>query len=389
VWRHTHVDTVIDLAGADLRAANLSGVNFIGVDLSKADLTLAHLIGADLTGACLKETCLVLANLDKTNLRRANLVKANLMSAYLGQVKLDGASLMEACLDRATLYGAQLNEANFNQATLRNTDLSETALSGAVFIEADLTETNLSNAFLAGCNFAQATMDGTILGSLDLTSATGLEEVEHSGPSRISIDTIALSKGNLPRVFLQGCGLSDWEIEEVKLYNPDLSNDEVNQILYNMYGLRATQALQISPVFVSYSHADHKFVDRIGESFTEKGIRYWRDTHQMKAGRLEKQIDRAIRQNPTVLLVLSEHSLTSDWVQHEVRKARELEKEMGRDVLCPVALDNSWKSRCWPERIMEQVTEYNILDFSKWEDDAKFGDMFHRLIDGLQLFYKG
>jgi len=37
---------------------------------------------------------------------------------------------------------------------------------------------------------------------------------------------------------------------------------------------------------------------------------------------------------------------------------------------------------------MEQVTEYNILDFSKWEDDAEFEKLFKKLIDGLELFYK-
>jgi len=29
------------------------------------------------------------------------------------------------------------------------------------------------------------------------------------------------------------------------------------------------------------------------------------------------------------------------------------------------------------------------LGFSAWEDDRKFDDMFRRLIDGLELFYKG
>jgi hypothetical protein len=62
-----------------------------------------------------------------------------------------------------------------------------------------------------------------------------------------------------------------------------------------------------------------------GKSLVQKGIRIWRDIHDMKAGSIEMQIDLAIRQNPTVLLVLSKHSLNSDWVQHEVRKARELE----------------------------------------------------------------
>ncbi|HEX5836856.1 MAG TPA: toll/interleukin-1 receptor domain-containing protein, partial [Anaerolineales bacterium] len=119
------------------------------------------------------------------------------------------------------------------------------------------------------------------------------------------------------------------------------------------------------------------------------GIRFWRDIHDMKAGRIETQIDRAIRQNPTVLLVLSEHSLSSDWVEHEVREARKMEKEIERDVLCPVALDDSWKSSRWPKRVMEQIMEYNILDFSNWKDDVKFDGMFRKLIDGLELFYKG
>jgi hypothetical protein len=107
------------------------------------------------------------------------------------------------------------------------------------------------------------------------------------------------------------------------------------------------------------------------------------------AGPLENQIDRAIRQNPTVLIVFSENSIKSDWVQHEVRKARELTKELGRHVLCPVALDDSWKNSPWPKRIMEQIMEYNILDFSEWQDDVNFEEMFRKLIDGLELFYKG
>ena len=37
---------------------------------------------------------------------------------------------------------------------------------------------------------------------------------------------------------------------------------------------------------------------------------------------------------------------------------------------------------------MDQVMEYNILDFSKWEDDSQFGNTFNKLIDGLELFHK-
>ena len=111
--------------------------------------------------------------------------------------------------------------------------------------------------------------------------------------------------------------------------------------------------------------------------------------HDLKSGRIETQIDRAMRLNPTVLLILFSTSIKSDWVEHEVRTARGLEKELARDVLCPVSLDDSWKDNPWPKRVMEQVMEYNILDFSAWEDDSQFGKTFSKLIDGLALFYKG
>lgn len=118
------------------------------------------------------------------------------------------------------------------------------------------------------------------------------------------------------------------------------------------------------------------------------GVRFWRDFHHAIAGPLEKQIDLAIRHNPTVLLILSKHSVKSDWVEHEVRTARELAKGINRHVLCPVALDDSWKSSPWPKRLMEQIMEYNILDFSKWENETEFEKQFKKLLDGLDLFYK-
>ena len=85
--------------------------------------------------------------------------------------------------------------------------------------------------------------------------------------------------------------------------------------------------------------------------------------------------------------MLSEESVESDWVEWEVRKARELEKKEKRDVLCPVALDDAWKTCSWPERLRVQIEEYNILDFSEWQDEAAMEQQFEKLIDGLGMFY--
>ena len=347
-WREKNPDVKIDLAGAELAMADLVG---------------AFLVESDLTDATLVAT-----NLSEANLARADLTGADLSQAFTPSIPENS--------DIFILYGRRTD---LTYANLTETNLSQANLFGA----------NLTHAFLTGARLSGSIMRNTILVNVDLSVAIGLEEVNHKYRSSIGTDTIRKSKGKIPIDFLRGCGLSDWEIEMAKLYNPDLSNDERNQILYKIYDLQASQAVQVSPLFISYNHGDSKFVAKIGKSLTQKGIRYWRDIHDMKSGRIENQIDRAIRHNPTVLLVLSTNSIKSDWVEHEVRTARELEKELGRDTLCPIALDDSWKNSPWPKRVMEQVMEYNILDFSEWEDDVKFEGMFRRLIDGLELFYKG
>jgi hypothetical protein len=327
-WRQENPSIEIDLRDTNLREANLSGAHLSGANLSKVDLGEADLMGADLSAANLTE-----AVLDLVDLRAANLGKADLR----------GADLSLAILIFTNLIGAKLGEATLGDTTFVGEYLGETL---------------------------------------------GLERVKHWAPSRISTDMLEKSKGQIPDVFLRGCGLPDWEIESAKLYNPDLSNEEIVKIQYRIYDLRATQAIQINPLFISYSHDDSAFVDTVDRALTKKGVRFWRDIHDLKAGRIETQVDRAIRQNPILLLVLSEHSLKSDWVEHEVREARQLEKDLGRDVLCPVALDETWKSDKFPERIMEQIKEYNILDFSHWTDKSIFDNKFAKLLTGLDLFYK-
>jgi len=372
-WRYSTLRFRADLSGADLKKADLRGINLSEAILYEADLSEAMLREADLSRTDLRKANLQRAELVGANIRGADLTEAN-VSSDLAWAKLNGSNLAGANLQEANLSGVDFREANLTGADLSRADFSYAELKGTRLVKSNLSKVHLFD---------------TIFLNSDLSETIGLEDVVHAGPSTIGTNTLVLSKGKIPEAFLRGCGLSDWEIEQVKLYNPDLSNEEISNIQYKMYDLRATQALQISHLFISYSHADSGFVDKISNSLTDKGVRYWRDIHELKAGRIEKQLDRAISQNPTVLLVLSEHSLSSDWVEHEVRMARELEKEMERDVLCPVALDDSWKDGRWPKRVMEQIMEYNILDFSAWKDDNKFEGMFRKLIDGLELFYKG
>lgn len=327
------------------------------------------------------------ANLANTNLSNRYLRASNFMEANLQGSDLQSASLNYANLDGANLGWTNLTSASLSMANLNGVNFSSAKLIGTNLMHADLQGANFTDAVLVKARFADAHIGRTIFCRTDLSDVDGLDRVVHSGPSIIDTDTLKRSKGKISEAFLQGCGLSDWQIETVKLHQPELSNEQINDILYTIHGLRASQAIQINPLFISYSHADSSFVNKFEGYLNWKGIRFWRDTHHATAGRLEAQVDRAIRMNPTVLLVLSVHSVESDWVEHEVRLARRLEKETGRDVLCPIAIDDSWESCTWPERLREQVMEYHILDFSTWNDEASFQRMFLRLIEGLDLFY--
>jgi uncharacterized protein YjbI with pentapeptide repeats len=337
-WRKAHPEIKPDLHAAELDGRSLSGANFTSVDLRHASLTGAQLISS------------------------------HLRDATLNNSHLRGANLSSAQLKGADFRGSDAQLINLRNAELQSVNFTNTRLSGAA-----LNNANLFKTIFVGVN---------------LSEVEGLKSVQHHGPSELSISTMYLSRGMLPKVFLRGCGLSDWQIEAARLDQPDIRNEELTDILYKIHDLRAHQAIQINPLFISYSHSDDPFVDAIENLLNEKGVRFWRDIHHTMAGRLETQIDRAIRLNPTVLLILSSHSVESDWVQHEARLARKLELETKRDVLCPIALDDTWKDCNWPERLREQIMEYNILDFSKWNNKDSFQQMFNRLIEGLDLFYK-
>ena len=408
-WRAKNIYVYADLNEADLNAVDLSGVDLRiahlrRANLFRADLRGADLSGADLSDANLREADLSEANLTKANLngaslsgvfaRKANLTHANLLAANLRNANLSHANLTEANLMVANLGGGDLSDANLSntiltKARLSGINLCRADLSGARLSRANLTKANLLGArligtHLAGTNVSEVKVGYTVFVNSDLSNLAGLETVNHMGPSSISMDTLVPSGGKIPEAFLRGCGLSDIDIEYAKLSNPSLGNEEIHKILHKIRRLRESQAYQISPLFISYNHSDHAFVDKLENELQKKSIRFWHDVQEENAGHLEKQIARSIRQNPTVVLVLSKNLVGNEWVEHELRTARELKKETGREVLCPVALDDSWKNH----HMTKQIEEHTILDFSDWKHVNRLDGMFRELIDRLALFSK-
>jgi hypothetical protein len=57
-----------------------------------------------------------------------------------------------------------------------------------------------------------------------------------------------------------------------------------------------------------------------------KGVRCWFAPHDIQGGKkIREQIDEAIRVYDRLLLILSEHSMNSEWVKTEIAGARQRE----------------------------------------------------------------
>ena len=189
-------------------------------------------------------------------------------------------------------------------------------------------------------------------------------------------------------MFLRGCGLSPWQVEFARLHDSALNAREIEELLVTkVFPARTEGPLYIGGVFISYSHADSAFVDKMHKQLYDKDASVWLDRHDAPAGPLKEIVGRAIRLNDVVLLVLSKSSVESDWVENELEMARQKEKDEKREVLCPVALDDSWKEKVKGDVLWRQLTKKNILDFSGWKT-KKFGPSFEKLVKGMKIYYE-
>lgn len=310
---------------------------------------------------------------------------ADLSNLDLTEANFTGVRAVEASFENSRLYEAFA--VSFRGASFRGANLTDSHFYGCDFSACGFEDAILEGASFGGCslqaaNFAGSVLAATNFGNVDLSSAVNLEHAEQWFPSSISTLALRDSRGRIPEAFLKGCGLSAVEILTSKLWDPDLNADELTTLLYRIHNLKTTAPIQKRYVFISYSHHDAPFVDQLEQRFDALGIRFWCDKHDLKAGRIETQIDRAIGVHSIVLLVLSKHSVASDWVEWEVSKARAVEKLHKRDVICPVALDDAWETADWPGPLRRQIEDYHVLDLSSPSEKD-----FAKLIDGLNLFY--
>lgn len=298
-----------------------------------------------------------LANVDLSgeDLSFFNFNNTDLSNANLSECKFDLTNFSLSTLNNANLWGVMLVGCEFRRTSLENASIIQSGLDSCFIEKVTFFRTNFSN-----CSFGSLVFCET-----DLSQVIGLETINHFAPSTIGIDTIYRSKGQIPGTFLRGCGVPQIFID----YLPSLT----------------AQPIQYYSCFISYSSNDDDFAQRLYNDLQGKGVRCWFAPEDMKIGdRIRHRIDQSIRLHDKLLLILSEHSIASQWVEKEVETAFEKERRNpGKTVLFPIRVDDAVmdSNEAWAADIRRTR---HIGDFSNWKDHDSYQKAFDRLMRDLK-----
>ncbi len=137
--------------------------------------------------------------------------------------------------------------------------------------------------------------------------------------------------------------------------------------------------------FISYSSKDQDFAERLHADLQNKGVRCWFAPHDLPIGaKIWDTIDEAIRLRDKVLLILSENSIASDWVEDEVNKAFAEERDRKQLVLFPVRIDGTVMTTLEPWARKLSDTRH-IGDFRQWKDHDAYQKALERLLRDLTV----
>ena len=302
------------------------------------------------------------------DLSRVKLYNIKLSGINLAKVDLSYSEFIESDFKRATFFAANLTQTKFINSDLTEADLSEANLCGSKYYSSNLSRANLFRSNLSEAVLKNADLNGafigfTIFAFVDLSTVKNLNSVIHRSSSSVDIETLYYSKGNIPAEFLRGCGVPDQMIEYAKSLT-------ANPIEYYS-------------CFISYSHHDEDIARRIHNDLQAAGVRCWFAPHDLKIGdKIRPVIDDTIRVHDKLLLILSEYSVQSDWVEHEVEHALSLETERKKGMLFPVRLDEAImdSKTGWAGNVRRQR---HIGNFTKWKDHDAYQALFKRLLRDL------
>ena len=137
--------------------------------------------------------------------------------------------------------------------------------------------------------------------------------------------------------------------------------------------------------FISYSSHDEDFVYQLYNDLRAQGVPCWFAPENIPLGaKIRQSIENAISGNHRLLVVLSTHSINSNWVEDEVETAFEKERKTKQVLLLPVRLDDAVMSTdtAWAATIRRTR---NIGNFTEWRQDSRYQQTFARLLQALRI----
>lgn len=143
--------------------------------------------------------------------------------------------------------------------------------------------------------------------------------------------------------------------------------------------------------FISYSSQDREFAKQLHDDLQKKDMRCWYAPEGLSIGEKRQiSLNEAIRKFDKLLLILSEHSVNSQWIREEVEMAlrKELELKQMKDcvqqVLFPIRLDDALleANPGWSNLIKNSHT---IFDFCNWKIDSSYQKGVEQLVRALAV----
>ena len=165
----------------------------------------------------------------------------------------------------------------------------------------------------------------------------------------------------------------------------------VNRVVANQRALRQTERLVREPpqpetlayhsCFISYATADLGFVETLYDDLIQAGVVCWFAPQDLKIGdKLLQTIYQAISGYDKLLVVLSEHSVDSQWVEDEMEMTFDRERINGEFILFPIRLDETVLQTidyAWVAKVRQRF----IGDFSQ---PTSYQQSLERLLRDLQ-----
>lgn len=95
------------------------------------------------------------------------------------------------------------------------------------------------------------------------------------------------------------------------------------------------------PIFISYSHKDKKFVDKLAMQLVHRNVNVWLDRWELAVGdSIVDRVQEAVDGSSALLVILSKASTGSEWCKKELSAGLLRELEEKRVVVMPVMLED-------------------------------------------------